>query len=106
MLEKTLEDQLRIKTSCLDMMEVLYLRLSAQELNSTESEINRAYNKGERMTGKELTKAITKWAIYGLPWCTYVFYQPTYNAGYAYVISVVCGSTITVRGTGTCMTVY
>jgi DNA-dependent protein kinase catalytic subunit len=60
MLEKMLEDQLLIKSSCLAVMEVLYTRLPALELNSTESEINTAYNRGEKKTGKELTKAATK----------------------------------------------
>ena len=55
-----LEAQLSSKICCFKLVEVAYTRLSALDLNSSESQLNEAYNGGDKKTGKELTKAATK----------------------------------------------
>lgn len=56
-----LETQLSSKICCFKLVEVAYTRLSALDLNSSESQLNEAYNGGDKKTGKELTKAATKY---------------------------------------------
>ena len=51
----------------------MYTRLSVLELSSSESHVNEAYNNGNKMTGKELTKAITKYV------CTWFYRSYCYN---------------------------
>lgn len=58
--DSQLQAQLCAKICCFKLVEVAYARLSALDLNSSESQLNEAYNGGDKKTGKELTKAATK----------------------------------------------
>ena len=61
--DSLLEAQLSSKICCFKLVEVAYTRLSALDLNSSESQLNEAYNGGDKKTGKELTKAATKYIL-------------------------------------------
>ncbi|XP_041364232.1 DNA-dependent protein kinase catalytic subunit-like [Gigantopelta aegis] len=58
--KSALENQLISKTCCFELLEVLYSRLSKEELNTKNSVINQKYCGAKAETGKELTLKITK----------------------------------------------
>ena len=55
-----LESQLTSKVGCFQLLEVMYSRLSREEVNSPQSLINRKVCFGNPDTGKEMTQKITK----------------------------------------------
>ncbi|XP_064600499.1 DNA-dependent protein kinase catalytic subunit-like [Liolophura sinensis] len=56
------ESQLINKLCCFQLLELLYSRLSREEVNSKTSSINNKYCKGKVDSGKEMTQAVTKMA--------------------------------------------
>ena len=55
-----IEGQTTSKLGCFELLEVMYSRLSKEEVNSKNSKINDVYCKGSADSGKEMTQAITK----------------------------------------------
>ena len=58
--EQAFESQLVSKMCCFELIEILYSRLTKEDVNSLDSAINRAYCGVNVKTGKELTQAVTK----------------------------------------------
>ncbi|BFZ03143.1 hypothetical protein BsWGS_06182 [Bradybaena similaris] len=58
--ESVLESQLVTKLCCFQMLELMYARLSKDEVNSQTSAINQRFCFGKADTGKEMTQKITK----------------------------------------------
>ena len=54
------ESQLVSKLCCFELIEIMYSRLTKEDLNSSQSVINNAYCGGSVKTGKEMTQAVTK----------------------------------------------
>ncbi|KAK0048622.1 DNA-dependent protein kinase catalytic subunit, partial [Biomphalaria pfeifferi] len=60
--ESALENQLSTKIGCFQLLEIMYARLSKEEVNSQTSVINQKLCEGKADTGKEMTQKITKCA--------------------------------------------
>ncbi|KAK7005038.1 DNA-dependent protein kinase catalytic subunit, partial [Biomphalaria glabrata] len=60
--ESALENQLSTKIGCFQLLEIMYARLSKEEVNSQTSVINQKLCEGKVDTGKEMTQKITKCA--------------------------------------------
>ncbi|KAI8794714.1 DNA-dependent protein kinase catalytic subunit, partial [Biomphalaria glabrata] len=60
--ESALENQLSTKIGCFQVLEIMYARLSKEEVNSQTSVINQKLCEGKVDTGKEMTQKITKCA--------------------------------------------
>ncbi|KAK3580733.1 hypothetical protein CHS0354_005741 [Potamilus streckersoni] len=58
--ESVLEGQLTSRLCCFQLLEVLYTRLSKEELTGNDSAVNKAFCDGTVQTGKELTQYISK----------------------------------------------
>ncbi|KAK7506702.1 hypothetical protein BaRGS_00002177 [Batillaria attramentaria] len=58
--ESIVESQLTSKLCCFQLLEVMYSRLSREEVNSPQSLINKKFCFGKAETGKEMTQKITK----------------------------------------------
>ncbi|XP_077979786.1 DNA-dependent protein kinase catalytic subunit-like [Glandiceps talaboti] len=58
--ESAFETQLISKIGCLELMEVIYSRLTKEELNTTDSQINKIYCKDSVKSGKEMTTNLTR----------------------------------------------
>ncbi|XP_024136141.1 DNA-dependent protein kinase catalytic subunit isoform X1 [Oryzias melastigma] len=58
--ESAFEVQLLKKTGCFKLMELLYSRLSKEELYSKESRINQAYCRLDKTEGNEMSKILVK----------------------------------------------
>ena len=60
--ETAMQTQVTNKLCCFELVEVLYTRLSKDDVNSKNSRINSVYLEGAASTdGKELTKAIIRY---------------------------------------------
>ncbi|XP_072042849.1 DNA-dependent protein kinase catalytic subunit-like [Amphiura filiformis] len=58
--EMAFESQLVSKMCCFQLLEIMYSRLTKEDLNSPQSDINKAYCDGSVKDGKEMTRAVTK----------------------------------------------
>nr|XP_006812076.1 PREDICTED: DNA-dependent protein kinase catalytic subunit-like [Saccoglossus kowalevskii] len=58
--ESSFETQLVSKIGCFELMEVLYSRMTKEELNTPQSKVNKIYCRDSVKSGKEMTMALTK----------------------------------------------
>jgi len=62
--ESVFEGQLVTRLCCFQLLEVLYSRLSKDELVGMSSAMNRVFTGGNPQTGKELTSFVSKYGLH------------------------------------------